>query len=301
MKRRPSEPAWKVRGLDRLPALPGEILANRYRIERVLGAGGMGIVLAARDLETRKRVALKLPNPAETTRADLVRFGNEAEILSSLSSPQVPRLESRGECGGLPYFCMEYVEGRTLSELLDCAGQLSTDAVVRWLLDLCAVLKRVHAAGVVHRDVKLENLMSRSDRERPLLTLLDFGIAKRLGAPSIEPSDFRAGSPRYMSPEQLTPDAELDQRVDIWSAGIVAFELLTGDHPFEGASLEELARAIAEDEAPSLRDHRRDVSPELAAAITRCLEKDRARRFQSAAELAAALLDSVDLGLPLAS
>lgn len=283
------EPAWMVRGLDRLPVLPGETLAGRWRIERVLGAGGMGIVLAARDTKTRERVAIKLLNPTSARAADVARFRLETEILASLESDQVARVHESGELDGIPYVVMEYFDGPTLAERLHQHGPMSIDATVDCLLDICRVLADVHAERIVHRDVKLENLLCVGDPDGASTKLIDFGIAKRLDAPPLEPPDSWVGSPRYMAPEQLQGDADLDHRADIWSVGIVAFELLTGEHPFAADTVCELRTVVLEDDALDLSELRADVPQALAAIVARCLSKRREDRFESADELSEAL------------
>jgi serine/threonine-protein kinase len=273
-----------VRGLDRLPALPGEILAERYRIERVLGAGGMGIVLCARDLRGKQRVAIKMMNPSSTRAADVARFRLEAEIHALLDCPRVGKVFQVGEVSGVPYVAMEYFEGRTLADALASDGPFSVERAIACLRETCEALADVHELGIVHRDVKLENLLLLGT-SRVQIKLIDFGIAKMPGANSIESPTCSVGSPRYMAPEQLERASDVDHRADIWSVGIVAFELLTGAHPFVGDTVQELRRAILEEDAPSLLELRPDVPRALIEIIERCLTKDRSERFQSVHEI----------------
>ncbi len=281
-------PAWMVRGLDRLPVLPGETLAGRYRIERVLGAGGMGVVLRARDQRVQRRVAIKFPNPSSHRSDDVERLCLEAEILASLASPHIARSYELDSIDGLPFLVMEYLEGPTLAELVE-REPFCVERAIAILLDVCLALEQVHAHGVVHRDVKLENLMLVEQEGTLRAKLIDFGIAKRLDAPPSEACDAWVGSPRYMAPEQLDGDAGLDRRADIWSVGIVAFELLSGEHPFVADSVDELRSAILHDDAPNLHQLRSDVPAALAAIVARCLAKRPQDRFTSIAELGDAL------------
>jgi len=282
-------PAWLVPGLDRLPALPGETLAGRYRIERVLGAGGMGIVLTARDVRASRRVAVKMLNPRSACADDVARFRLEAEILGSIESRQVAELFEVGEVDGLPYLAMEYFEGRTLADALESEGPFSVERAITCVIEICRALFAVHAKGVVHRDVKLENLLLVDDAGRLGVKLIDFGISKLVGVQPVESPGCSVGSPRYMAPEQVERASDVDHRADIWSVGIVLFELLTGEHPFVTSTMRELRHEILEAEAPSVASYRPDVPPSLAEIVERCLMKDRADRFQTTAELSDAL------------
>jgi serine/threonine-protein kinase len=290
------QPPWLVEGLDRLPVLPGETLAGRYRIERVLGAGGMGIVLCARDLVTRERVAVKMPNPHSARPADLARFETECTILESLDSPLVARFHARGEVGGLPYLVMEYFESRSLAEALAMDGAFGVPRAMDCLRQTCTALSALHRRGIVHRDLKLENLLLVGSGAAESIRLIDFGIAKRAGFALPEGC---VGSPRYMAPEQFSNPNELDHRADIWSVGIVAFELLTGDHPFIAYNVRELKNAILHVAAPSLLDIRPDLPAALVRLVDRCLSKDRSLRYPSVEAVIEAL--AIDVPFALAS
>lgn len=276
------------------PVNPGEILAGKYRVERVLGAGGMGVVVSALHLELDQRVAVKFLLAQIASPEAVARFVREARAAVKIRSEHVARVIDVGRLDdGAPYMVMEYLEGRDLAAQLG-HGPLAIEDAVDYVIQAADAMAEAHAEGIVHRDLKPANLFLtwRSDGT-PVIKVLDFGISK-LQTPDSELSLTRTsavmGSPVYMSPEQARAVHSVDARTDIWSLGIILFELVTGRTPFRGNTLPELITAIAMDAPEPLRKLRPNAPEELELAITRCLEKDRTRRFQHVGELVAALV-----------
>ena len=276
------------------PVNPGEILAGKYRVERVLGAGGMGVVVSALHLELDQRVAVKFLLAQIASPEAVARFVREARAAVKIRSEHVARVIDVGRLGdGAPYMVMEYLEGRDLAAQLT-HGPLPIEDAVDYVIQAADAMAEAHAEGIVHRDLKPANLFLtwRSDGA-PVIKVLDFGISK-LQTPDSELSLTRTsavmGSPVYMSPEQARAVHSVDARTDIWSLGIILFELVSGRTPFRGSTLPELITAIAMDAPEPLRKLRADAPEELELVISRCLEKDRTRRFQHVGELVAALV-----------
>jgi serine/threonine-protein kinase len=283
---------------DDAPVRPGDVLAGKYRVERVLGIGGMGVVVAAHHLQLDERVALKFLLPAALNNAEAVeRFRREARAAVRIKSEHVARISDVGELeNGAPFMVMEYLEGTDLSGWVHDRGALPIEQAVEFVLQACEAIADAHAIGIVHRDLKPANLFCIRRTDGLLsIKVLDFGISKLTGlgssAPSMGMTKTAAimGSPLYMSPEQLQSPKTVDGRTDIWSLGVVLFELVTARTPFEGETLPELVLNIATKPAPSVRSLRPDLPDPLALVLARSLEKDRDRRFQNVAELAAAL------------
>ena len=274
---------------------PGTVLGDKYEVERRLGEGAMGIVFAARHLGLDEMVAIKFVRPdVPDVDGALARFAREAKLAARIHSEHVAKVFDAGVLEPLgPFIVMEYLQGSSLAELLEAEGPLPVERLVGYLLQACEGLAAAHAIGVVHRDVKPENLFVTRRAGAEVVRLLDFGIAQVL---PIEPAPDGAaasapaivlGSPLYMAPEQLRPGSPIDARVDIWALGVVAYELLTGNMPFGGASLPEICSSILDAEPSPLGAA---YPAALAAIVRRCLMKDPARRFDSVADLAAALL-----------
>lgn len=280
-----------ARALAKAPLRVGQELGGVVRIGRLVGVGGMAYVYEAQRLDDGARVAVKCLVPALSNDAvNVTRFLREAEATSRVRSPNVVRIfeTSSGAADGVPpYFVMEYLEGRDLGAELAESGPLPVARAVDVVLQACAGVAAAHALGIVHRDIKPSNLI----RCGATIKVVDFGIAKSLegdGGTLTETSDT-FGSPRYMSPEQVRSTKRVDVRTDVWSLGVVLYELLSGEVPFAGDTAGAILAAIVADDPPPLRPRVPGVSPGLEAIVLRCLEKDRERRTQSVDELAARL------------
>ena len=276
------------------------MLADKYRIERVLGRGGMGVVVAATHVELDQRVALKFLLPDAMESMEVVeRFAREARAAVKIESEHVARVIDVGKLeNGLPYMVMEYLNGRDLAAELDDKGKLSVESTLEYVLQACEAIAQAHALGIIHRDLKPANLFvtTRPDGTASI-KVLDFGISKvsLTGASPAEMSLTQTaaimGSPTYMSPEQMRASRDVDPRADIWALGVIMYELLTGQPPFVGATMPELCASILKEAPEPLRGVRPDVPAPLEAAILRCLQKNPAARFANVAELASALVD----------
>ncbi|MDB4957830.1 MAG: protein kinase [Myxococcales bacterium] len=276
----------------------GDILAGKYQIERPLGQGGMGVVLAAKHLALGKLVAIKL------MRAELVvdasaaqRFVREARAASCLRSEHIVRVIDLDTLeDGSPYIAMEYLEGEDLGALLQRCGRVGAREAATYVVQVCEALSEAHGAGIVHRDLKPANLfVTRRGDGSPCMKVLDFGVSKIIaGGPftdELTTTDTKAlvGSPHYMAPEQLLSAKAVDPRTDIWALGCILFELVSGRNPFVGTALAQVLASILRDDIPPLRELCPDLPAGFAAVITRCLDKDPARRFQRVDEVSAAL------------
>ncbi len=268
----------------------GLVIAGRYELCGLLGAGGMGLVYEASHLTLGSQVAIKVLRPELLEQPELVnRFIEEGHYLARLSSEHVVRIMDAGRLeSGLPFLAMERLVGMSLSALLEACRRLSVAGSVDYALQICAGLADVHAAGLVHLDIKPGNLFV-----SPQLKILDFGIARPLGgAPSVRrvvAMDNPIGSPRYASPEQIDDPDAIDARSDIWSLGVVLFEMLGGKAPFGGQDANEVFARVMLGPTPSLRALRPTLDPRLAAVVERCLRRKPDDRFTSARALAAAL------------
>ena len=277
----------------------GDVIAGKYRIERVLGVGGMGSVVAAANLDLGSRVALKimLPDLADSPEF-AARFIREARAAASITGDHVVRVfdVSKMDDGTL-YMVMELLDGHDLHQVLKARGPLPINEAAGWLLEACDALAEAHAHGIVHRDLKPSNLfIVEQTGAKGTLKVLDFGISKLTGlqaindgGPTLTTADSMLGSPYYMSPEQIRNAKTVDARADLWSLGVILHKMLTGFLPFESDSMGEHLSMIAADPPAPLRLRRPDAPAELEAVVLRCLQKDASRRFQNIAQLAAAL------------
>jgi len=284
---------------DVLPRVPrrGELIAGKYELGEQLGAGAMGVVLSALHRDLGQSVAIKFMSPARggSTQAR-ARFVREARAVASLESEHVVRVLDFGTLDDrTPYMVMQYLKGfDLLSEARRCGGKLPQIDAVDYVVQACVGLAEAHARGIVHRDIKPGNLfLTRRANGEPLIKVLDFGISKAVeedeGQPSLTETDSVLGSPQYMSPEQVRQAKTVDHRSDIWSLGVVLYHLLAGESPFNATGASGVVAAIVADEPVSLGKRDPTLPRELVAAVSRCLEKAPAFRFQSALELARAL------------
>ncbi|MDP9152310.1 MAG: protein kinase [Myxococcota bacterium] len=276
----------------------GDVLAVKYRVERVLGAGGMGIVVAAHHLQLETKVALKFLLPHMVDNEDAVRrFEREARAAAKIRSEHVARTLDVGVLdNGAPYMVMEFLEGEDLARRLATNGPMGIEQAVEVVLQACEALAEAHSLGIVHRDLKPANLFWVDQPDGlPCIKVLDFGISKftTFGGSASDKSmtltASRMGSPLYMSPEQMVSARNVDARTDLWALGIILHELLTGEDPFHGETLPEVCLKIATMAPPPLRKLRPDAPVGLEAVILRCLEKDRERRYPDVPALAVAL------------
>ncbi|HEY3668922.1 MAG TPA: protein kinase [Polyangiaceae bacterium] len=275
----------------------GQVLAGKFRIERVLGQGGMGVVVAATHLQLDERVALKFLLPDALSNPEAVeRFAREARAAVKIKSEHVARVSDVGTLeSGSPYMVMEYLEGQDLAGFVHSTGAMAVPLAVEFVLQACEAIGEAHALGIVHRDLKPANLfVTRRVDGSPCIKVLDFGISK-LTAPGggadlgMTKTSTVMGSPLYMSPEQMSSTRNVDMRTDIWALGVILYEILTGRVPFEAETMPQLCGMILQDPPRPLRDLRPDLPDALQAVIFRCLEKSRERRFANVADLAAAL------------
>jgi serine/threonine-protein kinase len=279
----------------------GDVLAGRYRVDRVLGVGGMGVVVAAHHVELDDRVAIKFLLPEALHNADAIaRFTREAQAAVKIKSEHVARVTDVGRLeNGAPYIVMEYLEGLDLSAWLQQRGPLPADQAAEFVLQACEAIAEAHMYGIVHRDLKPANLFVIRRPDGGLsVKVLDFGIAKRIGAaPSANLTSTATvmGSPLYMSPEQLNSSKDADARTDIWALGVILYELLSGEPPFIAETVPGVMLKITTSEPPPLGARRPELPAGLERVILRCLEKDRTRRFPTIGDLAHAL---VDFGTP---
>lgn len=277
------------------PLQIGQIVAGKYRIERQIGRGGMGIVLAATHLQLEHLVAIKVMRRdlLENDQA-LDRLLVEARAAARIRSEHVARVLDVGTLeSGSPFIVMEYLEGEDLADLLDRCGSLEVDQAITFMLQSCEALAEVHVTEMVHRDLKPGNLfIAQLPDGSPTLKIVDFGISKYIGGAARERAATTSpqvlGSPFYMSPEQMRADA-VDERSDIWGLGAILFEMLTGRPPFIGETLPEVYAAVLNDAPPAIESLRPGAPQGLDDVVQRCLAKDPAQRFCDVADLAEAL------------
>ncbi len=260
-------------------------LADRYRIERELGAGGMATVYLAEDVKHRRKVAVKVLRPDLAATLGPERFLREVTIAANLQHPHILPLHDSGEADGFLFYVMPFVDGISLREKLVKDGELPIPDAVRILRDLADAMAYAHRRGVVHRDIKPENVML-ADRHA-LVT--DFGVAKAVseatGTHALTTAGVALGTPAYMAPEQAAADPHVDHRADIYAFGVVAYELLTGQPPFTAPTSQALLGAQVAMTPQPVTAHRPSIPPALAGLVMKCLEKRPADRWQSADEL----------------
>ena len=277
--------------LDRLAAA----LADRYRIERELGAGGMATVYLAEDLKHHRRVAIKVLKPELAAVLGADRFVHEITTTAQLQHPHILPLFDSGQAGGFLYYVMPYIEGETLRDKLTRETQLPIPEAVRISSEVADALDYAHRRGVIHRDIKPENILLHDGR--PMVA--DFGIALALSAAAggrMTETGMSLGTPHYMSPEQATADKEITGRSDIYSLGTVLYEMLAGEPPHMGNSAQQIVMKILTEDAPPVTKLRKAVPPNVAAAVATALEKLPADRFETARAFAGALADAHYVG-----
>ncbi|HEY7188172.1 MAG TPA: serine/threonine-protein kinase [Vicinamibacterales bacterium] len=273
----------------------------QYRVERLLGRGGMGAVYLAHELALDRDVAIKVLPPEQGGTPEMrARFKHEARTAARLTHPNIVPLHTFGEVDGLLYFVMGYVAGDSLAARLRRDGPLSPDATRALLTDLTGALEYAHRLGIVHRDLKPDNILIDADSDAPLLT--DFGIAKApVAGAQLTMTGQIVGTPHYMSPEQARGLSDIDARSDLYSLGVMAYEMLSGRPPFDAESpLEALTRRLTQN-PPPLMSVAPGVDADLADTVMRCLEREPANRWPDARELRAALtmLDEGEDPLPI--
>jgi serine/threonine-protein kinase len=264
-------------------------LGSRYVLERELGQGGMSTVFLAEDPRHRRQVAIKVLRPELAAALGPERFSREIQIAARLQHPHILPLLDSGEAEGFLYYVMPYVEGQSLRDRLAREGELPLHDAVRIMVEIVDALAHAHARGVVHRDIKPDNVLL-SGRHA---LVMDFGVAKAVseatGRQNLTTAGVALGTPAYMAPEQATADPALDHRVDIYAVGIVGYELITGRTPFGGLTPQQTLAAHVAEPPPAMTRFRPSVPPALEAVIMRCLAKHPADRWQTADELMAQL------------
>jgi serine/threonine-protein kinase len=292
----PAQQGSPVAGVE-----PGEVIAGKYRVERVLGIGGMGVVVAATHLQLDQRVALKFLRAEARDNDEVVeRFTREARAAAKISSEHVGRVIDVGQLeSGQLFMVMEHLEGHDLSSVLTTEERLPVGRAVDYVLQACEAVAEAHVHGIVHRDLKPANLfLARRVDGTEVIKVLDFGISKitqqrsddaSITDPKLTNPTAVMGSPLYMSPEQMHSSMRVDARSDIWALGVILYELVSGKTPFEAESIPLIHAAILHNPPAPLRERGVSVPARFEQAIQRCLEKDPARRYQEIAELVAAL------------
>ena len=268
-------------------------LGASYTLEGEIGRGGMGVVYHAHDERLKRRVAIKVLPPELAFREEIrIRFMREAETAARLSHPHIVPIYSVGEAAdGLAYFVMAYVDGEPLSARLKRRRYLPPEEARRIMQETADALGAAHAVGIIHRDVKPDNILLEGSRGRVIVT--DFGIAKALssttGGATLTGTGVAIGTPHYMSPEQAAGDREIDGRSDIYSLGVVAYQMLTGELPFHAPTVPGILMKHITEAAPLITEKRPDCPEDLVACVMRCLEKDPDARWPTADALRRAL------------
>jgi serine/threonine-protein kinase len=288
---------------ERLAALrPGTVIDGKYRVERIIGRGGMGVVVQATHLDLDEQVALKFLNTSdEEVEGDFrARFTLEARVCAKLRNEHIARVHDVGVWREkIPFMVMDYLEGADLRRELRGGGKLPVARAVDYVVQICEALAEAHAQGIVHRDLKPPNIfITKRPDGSDLVKVLDFGISKWAslgdGLSELTKTGVMLGSPKYMSPEQLNGEP-IDGRADVWAIGAMLYVMLTGRPPYDFPQVTQTFMAIASGARPAAASSIEPaVPPELDALIFRCLTRDPALRVQNVAELAGAALDAID-------
>jgi eukaryotic-like serine/threonine-protein kinase len=283
-------------GTSELPVAIGDVVADKYRVERLIGRGGMGSVFQATHVQLLQRVALKFLSSAALRQEDArTRFLREARAAAALSSEHVARVIDVGVLpSDVPFLIIEYLEGEDLASRLE-RGPLPVEEAVKMIMQACDALGEAHRIGIVHRDIKPHNLfLMRRPNGAIALKVLDFGIAK-VAHPELQSAEVITGTcavmgtPQYMAPEQMASTRTVDAAADVWALGICLYECLTKRRPFESGNMLELGALVMNGSPTAITSHRGDLPHSLVAIIERCLSKDPTRRYPDANALHDAL------------
>ncbi|MGI9627002.1 MAG: serine/threonine-protein kinase, partial [Longimicrobiales bacterium] len=289
-----------ARGSDELDPVLIQALSHQFTITGLVGVGGWATVYRANDLQHGREVAIKVLRPELAAALGPDRFRREIETAARLQHPHILPLFSSGEADGRLYYVMPYVEGETLGDRLSREGALPIDDAIRLLREIVDALGEAHGQGIVHRDIKPDNVLVKGGHA----AVADFGIAKAVtdsaGGPELTRTGISMGTPGYMAPEQAAGDPSSDHRADIFAAGAVAYEMLTGHPPFEGKNARALLTAVMTQTPKPPHHHRGEIPEALSNLITACLAKDPDERPESADEVLAGL-DQVGLSSAVSS
>jgi serine/threonine protein kinase len=273
----------------------GVLVSGKYRIEKLIARGGMGLVYRASQPMIARRVALKVVRPELLSHPDAAeKLINEACVLGQFQNDHVCRILDAGRLeDGAPYLVLEYLDGTDLRVLLNRENRIEPRRAVDWMMDLLEALAEAHALGIVHRDVKPENLVLAQTPSGESVKLLDFGICFARHVPGADERRLSegnsVGSPHYMAPEQISSPDSSDHRIDIWSVGVVLFELLSGEPPFEGDNAMSICAQVLAREPVALTQLVPSLPAGLAQVVARCLSKEPDQRHADVLELAEAL------------
>ena len=269
----------------------GQLVAGKYRVERVLGEGGMGIVVKATHVALEQSVAIKLLREEMRDKPAVVeRFAREAKALARLTSEHVTHvIDVASLDDGSPYIVMEYLDGEDLAVLVEREGALPTETAVGYVLEACEAIAEAHSVRVIHRDLKPANLFlaRRPGEKKPIVKVLDFGISKVLDeAVSLTKTASGLGSALYMAPEQMRNAKDCDERADVWAIGVILYELLSGEVPFGGQSVHQVVANVLDQNRKKLSERVPAVPPEIEKLVEECLVLDPKNRLRSVADIA---------------
>ncbi len=290
-----SEPQVNV---GQLPAPPGAVLLGKYRVDRAIGAGGMGVVALGWHLDFDERIAIKFLLPALADNAEAVgRFEREARVLFKIKSENVCRVIDVGKLeSGVPFMIMEYLDGHDLATALESGEPLPIDRAIEYGMQACQALAHAHVRGIVHRDIKPENLfVARDPSGEHVLKLLDFGLSKEQESDEggrkrkLTAQEQVMGTPHYMSPEQWLASTAVGPATDQWALAAIVFELVTGKPPFDGPQIGNVCSAIINAPTPSAKRARPDAPAGLDAVLQKALEKNPGDRYENIGAFAVAL------------
>lgn len=282
-----------------MPEMIGSILADRYKILSVIGQGGMGTVFRANHLELDRMVAIKVLNPQQITKqAAVLRFHNEARTAGSIGHPNICEVYDLGTLpSGSPYLVMEYLVGDTLAAHIARHGHIETIEAMDIIAHVLAGLTAAHSKGVVHRDIKPENILLAA-KPHSGVKILDFGVSKMLGTDpygegedvlSLTRTGMVMGTPYYMAAEQARGERDLDGRVDVYACGVMLYEALAGKRPYTAPNYNALLLQIVGKSPAKLSSHRPEIPKQVEAIVERAMDRNRDKRYQTAAEFRAAL------------